>query len=78
MAQKSKAMLRVVTGQGIIPRPNWLERILTMFDVRKARIDLSRLSDDQLRDIGLTRDDVRAELEKPLWNAPAYWRQQSV
>lgn len=78
MAQKSKAMLRVVTGQGIIPRPNWLERILTMFDVRKARIDLSRLSDDQLRDIGLTREDVRAELEKPLWDVPTHWRQQSV
>lgn len=74
MAQKSATMLRVVTGQGIIPRPSWLERLLTMFDVRKTRIDLSRLSDDQLRDVGLTRDDVEAELARKIWDVPAHWR----
>lgn len=74
MAQKSNAMLRVVTGQGIIPRPAWLERILTMFDVRKTRIDLSRLSDEQLQDIGLTRDEVEAEINRPIWDVPPHWR----
>lgn len=74
MAHKSNAMLRVVTGQGIIPRPAWLERILTMFDTEKTRIDLSRVSDEQLKDLGLTRADVQAELTKPEWNVPNYWR----
>lgn len=74
MAQKSAAMLRVVTGQGIVPRPGWIERILTMFDVRKTRIDLSRLTDEQLRDVGLTRDDVETELARPIWDVPPHWR----
>ncbi|WP_411837054.1 DUF1127 domain-containing protein [Paracoccus sp. ME4] len=68
------ALLNVVTGHGILPRPWWLERALTMFDVRRTRIDLSRLSDEQLRDIGLTRDEVIAEMARPLWDVPAHWR----
>lgn len=76
MTQRSEAMLRVVTGQGIVPRPNWLERILTMFDMHKSRIDLSRLTDDQLRDVGLTREDVEAELARPAWDVPTNWRRR--
>ena len=73
MSTKSTAMLRVVTGQGIVPRPNWLERILTAFDMRKTRIDLSKLDDDQLRDVGLTREQVEAEINRPIWDAPEYF-----
>ncbi|MFV0302767.1 MAG: DUF1127 domain-containing protein [Paracoccus sp. (in: a-proteobacteria)] len=73
MTQRSAAMLRVVTGQGIIPRPSWLERILTAFDVRKTRIDLSRLTDAQLRDIGLTREQVESEIKRKMWDAPEYF-----
>ncbi|WP_410217637.1 DUF1127 domain-containing protein [Paracoccus sp. (in: a-proteobacteria)] len=76
MRNRSSALLRVVTGQGIIPRPDWLERLLTMFDVRQSRIDLSRLSDSQLRDIGLTRDQVKAEIARRAWDVPAHWRQR--
>lgn len=74
MAQKSAAMLRVVTGHGIVPRPGWIERILTILDVRKSRIDLARLSDEQLRDVGLTRNDVEQELARPSWDVPSNWR----
>ncbi|ODT60944.1 MULTISPECIES: DUF1127 domain-containing protein [Paracoccus] len=74
MSARSTALLRVVTGHGIIPRKPWLERLLTMLDVRRTRIDLSRLSDDHLRDIGLTRDDVEAEIARPLWDVPRHWR----
>ncbi|MFN3525704.1 MAG: DUF1127 domain-containing protein [Paracoccus sp. (in: a-proteobacteria)] len=76
MTTRPATMLRIITGQGVIPRPNWLERILTMFDVRRTRIDLSRLSDDQLRDVGLTRDQVEAELSRPAWDVPANWRRR--
>lgn len=31
------------------------------------RRSLAKLDDHLLRDIGLTRDDVRRELEKPFW-----------
>lgn len=68
------ALRRVVTGHGILPRPGWLERILTMFDVRRTRLDLDRLTDAQLRDIGLTREDVEQEMRRPLWDVPAHWR----
>ncbi|CAM3149860.1 DUF1127 domain-containing protein [Paracoccus nototheniae] len=76
MTTKSRALLRVVTGHGILPRPSWIERILTMFDVRRTRIDLARLSDDHLRDIGLTREDVEAEMDKPIWDVPIHWRRR--
>jgi uncharacterized protein YjiS (DUF1127 family) len=69
-------MARVVAGTGILPRPRLLERLLTMFDVRRTRIDLARLSDDQLHDIGLTRDEVRAELDRPIWDVPLNWRRR--
>lgn len=71
---RSTALRRVVTGRGILPRPGWLERILTMFDVRRTRLDLDRLTDTQLRDIGLTREDVAEEMQRPLWDVPAHWR----
>lgn len=73
MAQRSAAMLRVVTGQGIVPRPNWLERILTAFDIRKTRIDLSKLTDEQLADVGLSRAQVDAEIQRSMWDAPEYF-----
>lgn len=74
MSTRSIALARVVTGHGIIPRAQWLERLLTMFDVRRTRIDLARLTDKQLTDIGLTRDQVAAELARPAWDIPAGWR----
>jgi len=76
MTTRSNALLRVVTGHGIIPRPTWIERLLTLFDLRRTRIDLSRLTDDQLRDIGLTRAQVQKEIEAPLWDVPANWRRR--
>ena len=37
MTTRTSAMLRVATGQGLIPRPRLLERLLTMFDVQRTR-----------------------------------------
>lgn len=74
MAQKSQAMLRVLTGRGIIPRPTWLERLLTAFDKRPVDIELSSLSDQMLDDIGVTLAEVEAEMRRPAWDAPLHWR----
>lgn len=76
MTTKSTALLRVVTGQGVVPRASWVERLLTIFDVQRTRIDLARLTDDQLRDIGLTREQVEAEIARPVWDVPANWRRR--
>ena len=76
MTTRTSAMLRVATGQGLIPRPRLLERLLTMFDVQRTRIDLSRLDDERLRDIGLSREEVEAELSRPVWDMPANWRRR--
>ncbi|MGZ3216971.1 DUF1127 domain-containing protein [Paracoccus sp. T5] len=76
MTTKSTALLRVVIGRGIVPRPSWIERLLTVFDVQRTRIDLARLGDDQLRDIGLTRDQVEAEIARPVWDVPTNWRRR--
>ncbi|MBU3029889.1 DUF1127 domain-containing protein [Paracoccus marinaquae] len=73
MAQRSTALLRVVTGRGIIPRPAWLEQLLTLFDRRQKTIALDRLSDSQLQDIGLTRAEVDEEMRRPAWDAPLHW-----
>ena len=42
--------------------------------LRRQRAALARLDATRLADIGLTAREVRAELSRPLWNAPAYWR----
>lgn len=68
------SLVRVVTGHGIIPRTRWLERLLTIFDVRRTRIDLARLTDAQLKDIGLTRAQVEQELARAAWDIPAGWK----
>jgi uncharacterized protein YjiS (DUF1127 family) len=74
MTSKSNAAFRVAAGHGLVPRPTWLERILTMFDVRRSRLDLADLTDAQLLDIGLTRDDVEREVSRPIWDVPPHWR----
>lgn len=73
MAKTSKALLRVVTGRGIIPRPAWLERLLTAFDRDQTELDIDRLSDQQLHDIGLDRTEVLNEMRRPAWDAPLHW-----
>lgn len=35
----------------------------------RSRADLAALNDRMLRDIGLTRTDVRIEIEKPFWKS---------
>lgn len=57
------------------PRPSVgiFKRIAVLITVRKTRKDLSRLTDAQLSDIGLTRDDVQAEIQRPVWDVPSNW-----
>jgi uncharacterized protein YjiS (DUF1127 family) len=45
------------------------ELVLTWFERARQRRELSRLSAHMLKDIGLTRADVEAELAKPFWRS---------
>ena len=53
--------------------PSWIGRVtnllLTWNTRGRQRHDLANLNDDALRDIGLTRADVRREISKPFWRA---------
>ena len=73
MATKTTS-LHVLAGHGLSTRPSMGKRILTMLSVRRSRQDLSHLSDDQLRDIGLTREQVAHEIARPIWDVPTNWR----
>lgn len=44
-----------------------LRRLAVAFDRAGQRRTLAELTDDQLRDIGLTRSQADAEAVKPLW-----------
>lgn len=56
------------------PRQNWLKRLSMMLAVRQSRLDLAQLSPELLRDVGLTHDDVQAEIARPVWDVPQHWR----
>ncbi len=46
------------------------KRLLSTWPERLRQRDrLAELTDAQLRDVGLTRADVRRETEKPFWRA---------
>jgi len=52
-------------------RPPWIVTVVRVLgawvDRRRQRRHLAALDDGALKDIGLTRADVRMELEKPFW-----------
>ena len=42
--------------------------------LRRHRHRLSELSDETLRDIGISRDEALREAARPVWDVPAAWR----
>ncbi|WP_207100644.1 DUF1127 domain-containing protein [Paracoccus shandongensis] len=66
--------LHVLAGHGPFPRPSWAKRILTMLSVRRSRQALAHLGDEQLRDVGLTREQAADEIARPIWDVPTNWR----
>ena len=45
----------------------WLQALLDMHERWRQRQALMELDDRMLADIGVSRDERRAEVEKPLW-----------
>ena len=48
--------------------------LLNSHRVWRERQHLLRLDASQLDDIGLNRDQAAAEAARPIWDAPATWR----
>ncbi len=54
-----------------IQRPSIAARIRVALALHKQRKALRSLTNTQLNDIGLSREDVRQECAKPFWDTPA-------
>jgi uncharacterized protein YjiS (DUF1127 family) len=62
-----------LTGGMAVPAAPWtsaavlIEGVLGWFERVRQRRHLGELSDHMLKDIGLSRADVEAEIAKPFW-----------
>ncbi|MEM6309689.1 MAG: DUF1127 domain-containing protein [Pseudomonadota bacterium] len=57
-----------------VARPSLLEALKFALAVGRSRRALSKLTDDQLADIGVSRKIAEAEASRPAWDAPDNWR----
>jgi uncharacterized protein YjiS (DUF1127 family) len=48
--------------------------LLRALDMQRSRRSLGALDDRMLRDIGLTRDEARAEADRAAWDVHPTWR----
>jgi uncharacterized protein YjiS (DUF1127 family) len=55
---------------GFVPQ-GWFafEQVMAWFERTRQRRQLQQLGDHMLKDIGLSRADVEAEISKPFWRA---------
>jgi uncharacterized protein YjiS (DUF1127 family) len=55
---------------GLVPQ-GWFafEQVMAWFERARQRRQLQQLGDHMLKDIGLSRADVEAEVSKPFWRA---------
>ncbi|MBN8187315.1 MAG: DUF1127 domain-containing protein [Rhodobacteraceae bacterium] len=51
-----------------------LTRLLDLQALWRQRRRLAELDDAALRDMGLTRSEALHEARRPVWDAPAHWR----
>lgn len=62
---------RTFAGIGAVPIRVWLKVFVAIVRARmvkqRTRMHLRELSDEQLRDIGVTRSQARWESDKPFW-----------
>nr|WP_325249670.1 DUF1127 domain-containing protein [Amylibacter sp.] len=52
----------------------WLSKLLAAGRLHKERRALTRLSNQQLSDIGITRAEADAEANRGLWDVPNHWK----
>jgi len=52
------------------PAPGLISRILRWRELARQRRELARLSDEMLKDIGISRVDALRESKRPFWDEP--------
>lgn len=60
-------------AQQSVKKINWRERLYRWRQLRRERYALRNLSDDMLKDIGISRDAVQRESRRPFWDDQG-WR----
>ena len=75
---KGPAMHPTALTRRTTPQPRsrlpFLARLLRILALARSRRTLAQLDDHLLGDIGLCRAEAEAEASRPLWDAPARWR----
>ncbi|MGL4309267.1 MAG: DUF1127 domain-containing protein [Paracoccaceae bacterium] len=51
-----------------------MKYLFRLIAIRSHRRRLKDMPDELLNDIGLTRDQARAEAARPVWDVPASWK----
>jgi uncharacterized protein YjiS (DUF1127 family) len=59
--------------EGARRAPSLFSRFMKARDIARQRRALAALDDALLDDIGLTREEVLAESQRPAWDAPRHW-----
>ena len=54
--------------------PSLAGRVLAALAIWRQRRALAELPDHLRRDVGLTEAEIRAELNRPVWHVPQFWR----
>jgi uncharacterized protein YjiS (DUF1127 family) len=62
--------LRNAWSKPVLLASRAVKQLVRWHQLRRDRIELMRLSDDRLRDIGLSRADVQRESRRPFWHDP--------
>jgi len=55
------------------PRPRSRFGLFALAGLFRQRAALRNMTDAQLRDIGITREQAATEARRPLWDVPAHW-----
>lgn len=69
----STALARISEARAVRRSFSLLSRLGLLGPLYRQRRSLHRLSDDALRDIGLTRQQAESEAARPIWDVPAHW-----
>ncbi|MFB9867387.1 DUF1127 domain-containing protein [Vreelandella sulfidaeris] len=51
-----------------VSKVTWREKFYRWRQLRRERYALRHLSDDMLKDIGISREDVQRESHRPFWD----------
>lgn len=69
--QKGYVLVHKLSFQALSPSALW-HKAVRWYEIGHERRMLARLSDEALKDMGLTRADVEHERVRPFWDDPMH------